>query len=91
MKNFLSVVLLAGLLGVTGCASDSNRSMDSNRPAETGQWQYRTFSISWVSEGEFRNKINALAADGWMLDSISHTTRSQGTAMSIVLMKRPSR
>jgi len=85
MKNLFKAVLLMGLLLAAGCASDPAR-----RPTETPEWQYRTFPISAIGEGDFRNQLNLLSRQGWTFVNVATTTRNAQGVLTMVVMKRPN-
>jgi hypothetical protein len=86
MKNLFRSLLLVSLLFAAGCATK-----DPNHPAETADWQYRTFPISASNEGDFRSQLNTLRLQGWSYVSTSNSTQTPGTAVQLVLMRRPNR
>jgi len=90
MKNLFSLILIAGLLGAAGCASESSPANGTGQ-TQTAYWQYRTFPITAGSDFEFRSKILALNQQGWSFVSVSNTTRGAVGTISMVLMRRPNR
>jgi hypothetical protein len=90
MRNLFSTVVLACLLGMAGCASNSSQS-NGNGQAATPEWQYRTFAITAGSDMEFHSKIFALNQQGWSFVSVSNTTRGAVGTVSMVLMRKQNR
>ena len=65
MKQFISLVLLAASLCLSGCAS--SRDPGAAAPSGAGPWEYRTVTLEGTSVGQINNQLQQWNLQGWQV------------------------